>query len=506
MQATYTSFYFFCFFAVALILYYACPVKARMWVLSGISICFYLLTGNGILVLFPIFGGALSYAMGLLMEKRRKTALTITLVGLLGALVVYKYVHLGVNIINSFSGLFAGNPELIKLASYMAPLGISFYTFSLLSYVIDVYNGIIPPEKSFIKIFAYGVYFPTMLSGPILKYRESSEKFFEDHVFSYKRFTFGLQRMLWGLFKILVISERCRILVDTVYNSPDEHEGLWIIIASLLYAVTLYTNFSGCMDMVLGMSSCFGIELPENFDTPFLARTISEYWRRWHITLGTFMKEYVFYPVLRTKSMTKLASKSKKKFGKKKGKIITNTVATFVLWLTVGVWHGGDYKYIIGSGLLHWVYITLEEIFDDPFKKLWTKLNVNPENGVLNALRVVRTFILVDIGFVFFRADSVSHALRLFRGMFERTHFELGDMDNLFGLSLKWDDYIILIICIAIMIAVEMYNRSESIYEKIAGLNIVPRWIIYMGFLFVVILWGIYGPGFSAAAFIYQGF
>ena len=218
--------------------------------------------------------------------------------------------------------------------------------------MIDVYYGIGKPQQNFLKLALYGMYFPVIISGPILKYREHGEQFFEPHAFDYKQVTFGLQRMLWGFFKKLVIAERLGIFVDTVYGDYMGYPGAYIWAATICYAFQLYTDFSGCMDIVLGMSECFGIYLPENFQTPFFAKSVAEYWRRWHITLGIWMKEYVFYPVLRSAFFTNVNKSFKKRFGKKKGKQYATFGAMFILWLTVGIWHGGDWKFVIGSGLL----------------------------------------------------------------------------------------------------------------------------------------------------------
>ncbi|MCR5503130.1 MAG: MBOAT family protein [Lachnospiraceae bacterium] len=492
MQATFTGFWFFVFFAAVLAVYYLTPKKARIYVLLAASVGFYLLTGKPVLIVCPLTASLIAYAGGLLLgakeepssgKARKRLLFTLIILLFSGSVVLLKYLH--------------------PFGSAFIPLGISFYTFTLLSYVIDVYNGLSVPEKNPLRLVLYGMYFPHILSGPILRYREDAKAFSEEAATGYKPLTFGLQRMLWGLFKILVISERCAKVADTVYGDPASYRGGYVVIAAVFYAFQLYTNFSGSMDMALGMSECFGFRMPENFDTPFLSETVAEFWRRWHITLGLWMKEYVFYPLLRTKLFTKFASANKERFGKKAGKRLTTFAAMFFLWLTVGLWHGGNIKYVIGSGLLHWIFIMLEEVLEEPFGKLWTRLNIDPKHTVLRALRILRTFLLISMAFVFFRADSASQAASMLGSIFSRWSFSQG---GLFSLGLGWIEFTILVVSLLLMTAVEVISRKKSIRERLSEKPLVLRWAVLYALLFYVILLGYYGPGFDAAAFIYQGF
>lgn len=325
---SFTSFYFLCFYACILIIYYLIPAKLQWVFLLVSSIAYYLLSGNGILILYPLAACLTAYAgifvMGRTSDgRKRRTALVFVILLLIGSLFVLKYINFGINTINGVMGILGWKQNVISGFHFLIPLGISFYTFSILGYVIDVYNQIAEPQKNFFKMALYGMYFPAILSGPVLRYREDGEQFFQPHPFDYKQVTFGFQRMLWGFFKTLVISERMNLVVNTVYDNYLGYSGVYIWIATICYAFQLYTNFSGGMDIALGISQTFGLKLPENFERPFFAKTISEYWRRWHITLGVWMREYVFYPLLRTQVFSKLGRKCKEKFGKKRGKQLT---------------------------------------------------------------------------------------------------------------------------------------------------------------------------------------
>ncbi|WP_034445543.1 MBOAT family O-acyltransferase [Butyrivibrio sp. AE2032] len=512
-----TSFKFLCFFALVLIVYYTVPLlfkkKGQWMVLLLASVAYYLLSGNGLLILYPLGASLVTWGLLQILVKtpedklvKRRILLGLELFVLLGILIVLKYL------------------KLMTGGGLLVPLGLSFYTFILLGYFIEVYNGISHAQKSFLRTALFGLYFPVMISGPIIKTREAGDQFFEYHPLDYKNLTFGLQRMLWGFFKELVISERLAVVVNTIYGNDTQYQGAYIWLGTVCFAFQLYTNFSGCMDIVIGLSETFGIILPENFKTPFLAKNISEYWRRWHATLGTWMKDNVFYPLLRTKAIMGLGTRLKKSLGKKKGKQYTTYVAMFILWLSVGLWHGGEMKYVIGSGLLHWAYIVIGELTLPFFTWLFAeKLHMDLKSKGANAFRVARTFFLVCIGDLFFRSDNVPHALRMLGesvSVFNPGIFFDGSLLNL-GLDLiEWG---ILLVSLAILITVsvlqyrmelcaegKLENSSlkgfENVRQLLASKGIVLRWAVLIALFFYCILLAEYGPGFSAAEFIYKDF
>lgn len=508
-----TSFYFLCFFALILILYYGLPGRFQWGLLLVCSVVYYLLSGNGMLILYPIVSVTACYAGIRLLAavsqedvRKRRLILMLTILVNIGILVVLKYVNFGIYTIDGIAKLFGSSGTLIESVDFLIPLGVSFYTFSLLGYVVDVYYGIAEPQKNYLKLMLYGMYFPVILSGPILKYREHGQQFFERHAFDYQRMTRGLQRMLWGFFKKLVIAERLGTLVDTVYGGYGDYPGAFIWLATVCYAFQLYTDFSGCMDIVIGMSESLGILLPENFQTPFFAGSIAEYWRRWHITLGVWMKEYVFYPVLRTGFFTKLNQSWREKFGKKKGKQYATFVAMFILWLTVGIWHGGDWKFVIGSGLLHWFYIVMEELLAPPCARLMERWHIDPKCRTIAVVRMVRTFFLVCIGDLFFRAASVGDAFAMLKGAVSVWNPSVLWNGALFELGLDWIEMGIAFGALLLLLTVSILQQKGSVRDRIAGHALPIRWIIWYALLFGVILFGCYGPGYSAGEFIYQGF
>lgn len=511
MGATVTSFYFLCFLLAVILLYYAVPKNMQWCVLLLANMAYYLLSGNGILILYPVLTCLIVWfcacRIGTSEKQTARRAFHAVGIGLpLGVLVVLKYVNFGVYTINGISVLLRGR-QVVEGFQFLIPLGISFYTFSILGYLIDVYNQIATPQTNYLKLLCFEMYFPAVLSGPIMKYREGAESFYKPHAFDYRQVTFGAQRIVWGFFKTLVISERLNLIVNTVYGDYALYHGGYIWFATVCYAFQLYTNFSGCMDIVIGISQVFGIVLPENFRTPFFSKTISEYWRRWHITLGVWMKEYVFYPLLRTGLFTKLGKSFKKKFGKKAGKQLTTFLAMFILWLTVGIWHGGDWKFVIGSGLLHWFYIVTGELITPLAERFFAKTGIRRDAKAVNVFRMLRTFFLVNVGFVFFRAETVGAAFRMLKLSVSTEPLQIPFDKGILGLGLDWIELTITAVSLVILLVVSiLQNRGTRIREAIAAKCLPVRWMIWYALLFYTILLGYYGPGYSAAEFIYQGF
>ncbi len=496
-----------------LILYYSIPRRFQWGFLLLCSVSYCLLSGQGALICYPLLSVTVCYAGTRFLaaapaeaEKRRRGILTMTVLVNIGILFALKYVNFVSNSVNGLVRLFGGPEKMLPGSPLLAPLGVSFYTFTLLGYVMDVYYGLVPVQRNFGKLALYGLYFPNLISGPILKYREHAEQFFAPHLFDYRQVTRGLQRMVWGFFKKLVIAERLGVFVNTVYGSYETYDGAYIWVATVCYAFQLYTDFSGCMDIVLGMSESLGILLPENFQTPFFSKSVAEYWRRWHITLGVWMKEYVFYPLLRTKLFTDLNRRLKEKCGKKRGKQYATFAAMFVLWFTVGVWHGGDWKFVIGSGLLHWCYIVLEELLAPGFARLLNRLRLNAEGRLVTGFRILRTFFLVCVGDLFFRAASAGDAFSMLVCAVRRFDPEIFWDGSLLVLGLDGIDMAVAVVSLLLLWSVSLLQRRGSVRDAIAKKPLPLRWILWYALLFAVILLGCYGPGYSASEFIYQGF
>lgn len=529
-----TSFSFLVFFGILLLLYYIVPKRTQWMLLLLASILFYFLAGNLRYLCFLTFTILTTYVgarmLGVLWKKealwleearatlsreeielqskpfsqKRNLVFFLCLLCNLGILIVLKYSTLLVGTGTGILSLF-GVHLSIALPRFLLPLGISFYTFQILGYLIDVYRGAYEPQKNLGKYALFASFFPQMVSGPISRYTELSETLYAPTTFQYQQVTFGLQRMAWGFFKKLVISERMAVIVNSVYGNYETYRGTYIIVATVCFAFQLYTDFGGCMDIAIGAAQALGIRVTENFQTPFFSKSISEYWRRWHITLGTWLKDYVFYPLLKTDAFVALADFSKKKWGKKNGKKVSTYLGMLVLWFTVGLWHGGAWKYIVGSGLLHWFYIVSGQVCEPLFKKFIERFKINTTCFSFSLFQIFRTFFLVCIGFVFFRADSFKAALKMLFYSFTPNFGILFD-GSLFTLGLDTKDAIVGILALLLLLTVSLFQQKYSVREVVARQNIVFRWILYYALLFSIIIFGFYGSNYSASDFIYQQF
>lgn len=490
-----TSFSFLCFFAVVLFVYYVIPKKAQWGYLLLVSFAYFMTSaevadsGGWYVVLYPMAAVFAVYLAARMMDrtkeqKKRRAALICAVIFCLGLLCTLKFFRLPL----------------------LAPMGISFYTLTLLGYLFDVYYEIGAVQNSYGKLLLFTCYFPTMISGPVVKYKDMEGQLFGGHRLDYRRVTFGMQRMLWGFFKKLVISERMAVIANEIFNNYENYSGFSIWIGAVAFTFQLYTDFAGCMDIVLGISECFGIVLPENFNAPFLARSISEYWRRWHITLGTWLREYLFYPLLRTRLFMQLPKKLKERVGKKRAKQLTTFLAMFILWFVIGYWHGGTWNYIIGSGLLHWFYIVSGELAEPLFVKMRAFSHVNAEGKGFILFQRLRTFFLVVLGLIFFRNAAVPDALRMIGRGFSAFNPQIFVDGTLFSFGLDWIEFTILVVSTVIFEWVTIRQQKGWLRERLEKKNIVIRWIVLYALLFYVILLGQYGPGYSASEFIYQNF
>ena len=531
---TLTSFNFLLFFASLFFLYYIIPKKLQWVLLLGANILFYLSAGlkPAVFIAFTtvtIYVGALLIAnmaqkqrllannAGELsskeirahnakkLEREKRLVLIAVIVLNLGILAFLKYFNFFAENVNQ---LFAFVGVLAKLPTFklFLPLGISFYTFQAVGYLIDVSREVCEPQRNFAKFALYCSYFPSVMQGPINRYNDLSPQLFQPHHFNYTQVTFGMQRMLWGFFKKLVIADRLALFVNQVYGNWQDYTGFQFVIAAIFFTFQLYTDFSGCMDIVIGASQVLGIRLPENFQTPFFSKSISEFWRRWHITLGAWFKDYMFYPMLKSNFFQKMTDTNKKRFGKKLAKALTTYAGLFILWFVMGLWHGASWKFIIGTGLLHWFYVVSGEVCAPIFKKTIAFFKINTDCFSWRLFQSLRTFCLVTLGFVFFRADGFMTALRICKRTLLNFNPWVFFDGTLLTMGLDGKDFTVAVIALLILLVVSILQQKIHIREKLAEQNLVFRWAILYILFFTVIIFGIYGPGYDATEFIYRQF
>ena len=487
-------------------IYYLLPAKLQNLCLLAANVIFLLPSTYAGTAIISLGISILStYAAARVIEQRRGSLLHhaafhgCVILNLL-MLFLYKYLP-GVKLFLQALRLPDGLPDL----SALAPLGISFYTLQLLGYLITVNDGGLSAEHNFIRFAVFGSFFPQLTSGPISRYEDIAPQLSKKRSLSYANITRGAQRMLWGFFKKIVISERAAVPVNTVFASYGVYNGFYIPFAACLFALQLYCDFSGCMDIVIGLSEMLGIKLPENFTSPFFSTSMTEFWRRWHITLGGWCKDFVFYPLQKSAPFCRLREWAMKKFGRKKGKKIPMYAAMFLMWFVVGYWHGGYLRYIIGSGLLHFCYIVLEQEGAPLWNRLNSLLHFRPGSAGHVAFQRIRTFLLACSGFIFFRSASFADAIHMY-GAITTWNPSVFSLPGLEGLGLDLPDILVLILSVLLLAFVEHLQQNRSVRDQLAEQSLVIRYALLLALFFIVIIFGEYGAGFQAESFIYANF
>ncbi len=511
---TITSFYFLLFFAISLGIYYLLPLRCRWVALLVFSVVFfhfsavdYTLFYAVVCVLVTTVGArGIAGARAEGNEKKAKIFLVVGLVTDFGILALLKYSNFFIRNVN-FAFRVLGGSDGLPLSNLVAPLGISFYTFQAAGYLIDVYLQACPAQPNVMKTALFVGYYPQLTSGPIVRYNQMKDQLYVGHRFHSRQIAFGMQRMLWGFFKKLVISERLAVVVNTIYGDTATYGGFYIWIAAVFFPLQLYTDFSGCMDIVSGASECYGIQLPDNFKTPFFSRSVQEFWQRWHITLGGWMRDYVLYPVLHTELWRKMTRWIKAKWGRKAAKQIPNILGMLCVWLLMGIWHGGTWSYIFGNGIWYWLCITCAMLLDPVFKKMISRFCINTECFSWHLFQSLRVYGIVCIGNMFFRIQGFLTTLHTIKaGLFPHNP-EIFFDGSLYALGLDQKNFGLLMFCLLILLIVSILQQKYgSLRDLIAKQNIVFRWVLWYALIFGVLIFGMYGPGYNPADFIYQGF
>lgn len=438
-------------------------------------------------------------------SARKKRYVLISVLLNIGILCFFKYANVIITAAAPFLSRFGLKAEPLNI---LIPLGLSYYTFRSVGYVIDVYRGRIKAQRNIFKLALFISYFPALLQGPIDRYEDIQEQLFSEHAFDYDRLMFGMQRMLWGYIKKLVIADRAAVIVREVVGSytVKGYEGFTVFFGVALYAFQIYADFSGGIDITNGLSEIFGINLTENFRQPFLGRSVAEYWQRWHITLGAWMRTYVFYPLSLSQPFNKLGKKCRKVFGDKFGKLIAPSIASFITFFLIGMWHGVGLKYVV-YGIYQALFVSTGTLLEDLYAKGRERFRINDASAGWHVFQMLRTFFVVTISRYVGLAKDLPDMLGMFRATF--THFNpwvLFD-GSFYTLGLDRKNFWLLLYSIVVLMAVDLVReKGVRIRQSIARQNIVLRWTIYYAAIFALLIFGMYGPGYDAASFIYQHF
>ncbi|MDE7017215.1 MAG: hypothetical protein K2P65_06505 [Lachnospiraceae bacterium] len=514
-----TSFSYLLMVFLGGVLYYILP-KSWQWIeLLIMSFIFYFMAAEPYTVIYLLVSTmaayvATNYAASARAkeQKGRKIAIVLGIIAVFINLLLW-FVLKGTDIWVSLSyrlGIFKPLPDGNNLMPYVASLGMGYYTLQVIGYILDCYWENVKPQKNPCKLFLFVCFFPQMTTGPISRYHQL-ETLYEKHRFSYRNVSFGAQRILWGFFKKLVLAERAGLIVNGIWGNLNEFTGFWRWVALLLFPVQMYADFSGCMDIVIGTAEIFGIKLPENFNSPFFSRTAQEFWQRWHITLGTWAKDYVLYPLLKCKIMVRFSKFTKKKFGKRIGKFLATAVGMFVLWMVMGLWHGA-FKYVIGVSLWYWVLLMLGELCAPLFRKANSFFRIPEDTFSWHLVQSIRTYLIYAVGATFFRAPSIGEGVAFIVGLKEIFQEETCNPWIFFNGSVKefgitHQDINVMIVAVLILLIVAILReRYGFAREWMAKQLFVFRWFIWLGLFALVLILGKYGPAYNAAEFIYQRF
>lgn len=485
------------FLPIVAILYQFTPVRFRWIVLLAADYLFFWMVSKWLIV-FLFLATLATYGTGRLLTyvtkhstvkgkkltKKKRYVLALGIAITLGMLIVFKYLKI--------FGL-----------SLIAPIGISYYTLQTISYMTDVYRGTITADTNFAKVALYLSFFPQIMEGPISRYSQTADALFAGKNIEYRNLTYGYQRILWGLFKKMMVADRLAPVIFKIFGDYEKYDGSAVAVAVICYTIQLYTEFSGGMDIVLGSGEIFGITLPENFRQPFFASSASDFWRRWHITLGTWLKDYIFYPLSLAKPVKNFAKKVKSSCGIRVSRFVAPTIALFFVWLSNGIWHGAGWTYLF-YGMYYFVLIFIENITEEPIGKLIAKWNIHTEKPVWRLLNACRLFIIINVGELFFRAPSVAQGFGMLERILTSSHISiLHTMD--FGL----DNYDILLslagIFIVLMVDI-IHEKGISIRDKITSCRLPVRWGFWYAVIFFIIIFGAYGAGYTVVDMIYAAY
>ncbi len=519
------------FIFLSLIVYYLSPKKIQSFVLLAISVIFYTLSGVQFLV-FLIGSATVAYFVSKKMserlldsktkikeesdlslrkkikqttQKNNKSLLITAFIGILGVMVVIKY---STFIIENINELIGAQLPIIKL---LMPLGLSFYSFMLIAYLIDVYRGKYEAEKSYWRFFLFASFFTHVGQGPISRYDEVSPQFHVKHKFDYENVCKGAQRILWGFFIKLVLADRIAILVNDVYSNYEEHSWLMLVIATTAFSIQVYADFYSSMEIAIGTSQMFGIKLSENFLRPYFSKSMPEFWRRWHVTLGTWFRDYIFYPIAISKKLMKFSNWSRKLFGSSVSKIIAAIPPIIGVWILTGLWHGASWNFI-SWGIYHGILIVLSTIFAEHLKKGFEIIGIKTTSWDYKLLQMIKVFILCTIGRIFFRAENMEIAKDIIVAIFSFSN-PSNELFNFSNSDLVMIDYIVIAIAIVMLFIVSLIQEvkapdsknNTAVRDLIGSANIIVRWAIWFLLIFMVIVFGIYGPN-NEPIFIYDDF
>ena len=494
----FNSISFLIFFPVVILLYFIIPHRFRyIWLLAA-SYYFYM-AWNPVYALLMLTSTFITYTSGILIDKANKTSgggnaaklkniyVSISFILNLSILFFFKYFYFAVDNINIL--LSALHIQLIQPKfDIILPLGISFYTMQMIAYIVDIYRGA-KAETNFIKYALFISFFPKLLAGPIERTATFLPQLQERKYFNYDNLKNGLLLMLYGYFLKMVIGDRAAILVNFVFENYEAYMGLEIFVAITIYSIQIYADFFGYTCIAIGAAQTMGFTLLQNFNHPFFAVSVGDYWRRWHISLSMWLRDYIYFPLGGSR-----CSKIKK---------YRNILITFFI---SGLWHGANWTFIIW-GMIHGLSIILDDIFKPVFQKIYSIFNINTQCFSFRLFQIIIAFLIINYSRLFFRAPDIETAVIMTKQMFSVWNPWIFFDNSLYYMGLSRKDFYVLCFSIIILWAVSFtQEKGIKIREELAKQNLVFRWILYWIAIFGILTFGVYGTAYNANQFIYFQF
>lgn len=489
----FNSIQFLIFFPIVTILYFVLPHRFR-WALLLAASCYFYMAFVPIYMLILGFTIVVDYFAGIYIEqsegKKRKFYLTLSLIANIGVLAIFKYYNfLNDNVTWLLKGFALENP--IPYLNILLPIGLSFHTFQAMSYTIEVYRGNQKAERHFGIYSLYVMFYPQLVAGPIERPQNILHQFYEKHNFDYQRVTDGLKLMAWGMFKKIVIADRLAVMVNQVYNNPYHQTGMPLIVATALFSIQIFCDFSGYSDIALGSAQVMGFELMKNFDRPYYSKTISEFWRRWHISLSTWFRDYLYFSLGGNR-----VAKWRREYN------------LFIVFLVSGIWHGASWNFVIW-GAIHGFYLVFANQTVAFRNKIVNAIGLPKLPTFYKIIQIITIFCLTSFAWIFFRAvdfKSASYiATHLFTGLGEQLQ-QIGNKTfiekNIF-LGQGITNFAMVVFALFVMEIVHFYQRGQSLRSVINQKPLLVRWVLYYGIILAILFLGMYD---APSQFIYFQF
>ncbi len=523
---SFTTLPFLVLVVLSVAIYYLLPHRVQWAALLGASMIFYWV-GGGKTVLYVFYTAVTVYAAGRLLghyndlrraapkeEKKalsakykpyRQAVVLVTCLANFVLLYLLKYWNFTADLLQPLADVLSPGTTL-PLSELILPLGISFFMFQSIGYVIDVYRDKYPPEKNFAKLLLFVSFFPQMVQGPISRFDQLAPQLLAPRKLDFTNLKYGIQLVMWGYFKKMVIADRAAVLVNTVLNDPWSHSGSIIAVGVLFYCIQLYGDFSGGIDITRGVAQLFGIDLAENFRRPLFSTSLTDFWRRWHITLGAWMRDYLFYPLSLSKPFGKLGKFTRKHIKGKLGKIIPTSLATFIIYFVIGIWHGANWRYV-AFGFWNGTIITLSLLLAPQFLRWKQALHIKDQSKGWHLFQLVRTNLLVFLGRYITRAPRFLTAVWMMKETL--LHPNLPDLYNgtLLTLGLGKGDFLLLFCGVAVMLTAEWFQETRGhIRPALEQRSPFVQWLAILVPLAVLFCFGVLRADYISSDFIYKQF